>query len=197
MRAAGVAGVSRRRGPRTTRRDVQVRPAPDRVERCFEADAPNRLWVADITYIPTLAGSPRPGRPGGDVPNTRRGSHHRAAGRRARVRRGGPRDELGRVLRAGAVRGGKGAAGAASGHILHDRHYAVAADGGRPMRSGIATGIIVVGLIFTIGCGAPAPGRSTIRNSRDGTGGTRTGGTRTRTRIRHWRVARKPIHESA
>ena len=39
----------------------------------------------------------------------------------ARVRRGGPRDELGRGLRVGAVRGGKGAAGAASGHILHDR----------------------------------------------------------------------------
>ena len=56
MRAAGIVGVSRRRGPRTTRRDVQVRPAPDRVERRFEADAPNRLWVADITYIPTLAG---------------------------------------------------------------------------------------------------------------------------------------------
>ena len=56
MRAAGVAGVSRRRGPRTTRRDVQARPAPDRVERHFEADAPNRLWVSDITYVPTLAG---------------------------------------------------------------------------------------------------------------------------------------------
>ena len=54
MRAAGIAGVSRRRGPRTTRREVQDRPAPDRVERRFEADAPNRLWVADITYIPTL-----------------------------------------------------------------------------------------------------------------------------------------------
>ena len=35
MRAAGIAGVSRRRGPRTTRRDVQARPAPDRVERHF------------------------------------------------------------------------------------------------------------------------------------------------------------------
>ena len=56
MRAAGIAGVSRRRGPRTTRRDVQTRPAPDRVERRFEADAPNRLWVADITYVPTLVG---------------------------------------------------------------------------------------------------------------------------------------------
>ena len=56
MRAAGIAGVSRRREPRTTRRDTQARPAPDRVERHFEADAPNRLWVADITYVPTLVG---------------------------------------------------------------------------------------------------------------------------------------------
>ena len=56
MRSAGIAGVSRRRGPRTTRRAVRVRPAPDRVGRRFEAAAPNRLWVADITYVPTLAG---------------------------------------------------------------------------------------------------------------------------------------------
>ena len=56
MRAAGLAGVSRRRGPRTTRRAVRVRPAPDRVGRRFEAAAPNRLWVADVTYVPTLAG---------------------------------------------------------------------------------------------------------------------------------------------
>ncbi len=56
MRAAGIAGVSRRRGPRTTRRGVRVRPAPDRVARRFEAAGPNRLWVADITYVPTLAG---------------------------------------------------------------------------------------------------------------------------------------------
>ena len=48
MRAAGIV-ASRRRGPRTTRRDVQARPAPDRVERHFAADAPDRLWVADIT----------------------------------------------------------------------------------------------------------------------------------------------------
>ena len=53
--AAGIAGVSRHRGPRTTRRDVQARPAPDPVERDFEADAPNRLRVADITS-PRLVG---------------------------------------------------------------------------------------------------------------------------------------------
>jgi transposase InsO family protein len=33
-----------------------TRPAPDLVERNFVAAAPNRLWVADITYIPTWAG---------------------------------------------------------------------------------------------------------------------------------------------
>jgi len=53
MRRAGLAGVSRRRGVRTTRRDRGARPAPDLVQRKFTADAPDRLWVADITYIPT------------------------------------------------------------------------------------------------------------------------------------------------
>jgi putative transposase len=39
-----------------TVRDRDARPAPDLVERNFVATAPNRLWVADITYIPTWAG---------------------------------------------------------------------------------------------------------------------------------------------
>ena len=56
MREAGVSGVSRRKGPRTTRREPQARPAPDLVERRFESEAPNRLWVADITYVPSAAG---------------------------------------------------------------------------------------------------------------------------------------------
>ena len=56
MREAGLAGVSRRRGTRTTRTDSSHRTAPDRVERQFQADAPDRLWVADITYVPTWAG---------------------------------------------------------------------------------------------------------------------------------------------
>ena len=38
-RAAGIAVVSRRREPRTTRRAVRIRPAPDRVARRFEAAA--------------------------------------------------------------------------------------------------------------------------------------------------------------
>ena len=56
MREAGLAGVSRRKGTRTTRRDRDARPAPDLVDRDFTADAPDQLWVADITYIPTWAG---------------------------------------------------------------------------------------------------------------------------------------------
>lgn len=57
MRDGSIAGVSRRRGfVVTTRRDERQRPAPDLVQRTFVADAPNRLWVADITYVPTWAG---------------------------------------------------------------------------------------------------------------------------------------------
>ena len=56
MRAAGLRGAARRRFVATTRRDERARPAPDLVLRRFEADGPNRLWVADVTYVPTLAG---------------------------------------------------------------------------------------------------------------------------------------------
>ena len=57
MRVAGLVGASRRRGgPITTQRDKQARPAPDLVERDFQAAGPNQLWVADITYVPTAAG---------------------------------------------------------------------------------------------------------------------------------------------
>jgi putative transposase len=56
MKEEGVRGVCRRRQVKTTRRAADGRPAPDLVEREFKADGPNRLWVADITYIPTLAG---------------------------------------------------------------------------------------------------------------------------------------------
>jgi len=56
MRRAGLQGVSRRKGCWTTRRDRDARPAPDLVERKFVADATDRLWVADITFIPTWAG---------------------------------------------------------------------------------------------------------------------------------------------
>lgn len=56
MKAAGLKGVSRRRGTRTTIRDERLRPASDLVDRNFYAHEPNMLWVADITYVPTWAG---------------------------------------------------------------------------------------------------------------------------------------------
>jgi putative transposase len=58
MRAHGIRGVSRRRGfVVTTQRDPAKPPkAPDLVQRRFVADGPNRLWVADMTYVPTWAG---------------------------------------------------------------------------------------------------------------------------------------------
>ena len=56
MRQAGLAGASRRKGCWTTLRDKDARPAPDLVQREFAVEGPNRLWVADVTYIPTWAG---------------------------------------------------------------------------------------------------------------------------------------------
>jgi len=56
MRAIGLAGVSRRKGCVTTRREADRRQAPDLVERKFQAEAPDELWVADITYVPTWGG---------------------------------------------------------------------------------------------------------------------------------------------
>jgi len=57
MREAGLVGASHRHGgPTTTRRNKDDRPAPDLVDRDFNAAGPNQLWVADITYVPTMAG---------------------------------------------------------------------------------------------------------------------------------------------
>jgi putative transposase len=57
MRLVHLRGVSRRRGfVVTTRRDPAHPKAPDLVKRKFNADGPNQLWVADMTYVPTWAG---------------------------------------------------------------------------------------------------------------------------------------------
>jgi putative transposase len=56
MQELGIMGASRRRWVTTTMRDHDSRPAPDLVKREFKADQPNKLWVADITYIPTWEG---------------------------------------------------------------------------------------------------------------------------------------------
>jgi putative transposase len=56
MSTAGLYGASRRRWVTTTVRDRAAKPASDLIQRNFTATAPNRLWVADISYIPTWAG---------------------------------------------------------------------------------------------------------------------------------------------
>ena len=56
MRAAGLHGVQARRFVTTTVGDLTADRARDQVARQFTAAGPDRLWVADITYIPTWAG---------------------------------------------------------------------------------------------------------------------------------------------
>jgi len=56
MRQAGLVGCHRRRQRGTTRRDPAAAPAADQVQRHFVAAAPNRLWTADITAVPTAVG---------------------------------------------------------------------------------------------------------------------------------------------
>ena len=57
MRQAGIHGISKRRGfTVTTCRDKRQSPANDLVNRRFQATAPNQLWVADMTYVPTWMG---------------------------------------------------------------------------------------------------------------------------------------------
>ena len=57
MRAGGIQGAKRRGRPwRTTLADPRVARRPDLVERDFAAAAPNRLWVADFTYLRSWEG---------------------------------------------------------------------------------------------------------------------------------------------
>ncbi|WHS49943.1 IS3 family transposase [Rothia sp. SD9660Na] len=56
MKIAGVAGAHRGRKPMTTRAATVIDDRPDLVQRNFTADAPNRLWVADFTYVRTYSG---------------------------------------------------------------------------------------------------------------------------------------------
>jgi putative transposase len=57
MRELGIEGARRGRSFRTTtRRDERQAKPADLVDRRFQAAAPNRLWVADLTYVRTFAG---------------------------------------------------------------------------------------------------------------------------------------------
>ena len=56
MRLAGVSGKGKGGLPITTRRPNVPDLRPDLVEREFKAQGPNKLWVADITYVRTQKG---------------------------------------------------------------------------------------------------------------------------------------------
>jgi putative transposase len=57
MRELGIQGVSRRRkGLRTTARAKEAPAATDLVRRRFRSSGRDRLWVADITYVPSWQG---------------------------------------------------------------------------------------------------------------------------------------------
>jgi putative transposase len=56
MRHHGIQGRHKRRAPRTTDSKHSHPVAPNLLERQFSAPAPNRIWLADITYIPTGEG---------------------------------------------------------------------------------------------------------------------------------------------
>jgi putative transposase len=56
MRQAGLQGVRRGRRFITTRPDGSAERPPDRVNRDFTAEAPNRLWIVDFTYVATWSG---------------------------------------------------------------------------------------------------------------------------------------------
>jgi putative transposase len=56
MRAAGLVGAARGRVKRTTVADPAAERARDLVSRDFAPIAPDRLWVADLTYVSTWSG---------------------------------------------------------------------------------------------------------------------------------------------
>jgi len=56
MAKNGLQGAVRGMKHRTTVVDEQADRAPDLVDRDFTAHAPNRLWVADFTYVSTWSG---------------------------------------------------------------------------------------------------------------------------------------------
>lgn len=56
MAEAGLAGAVRGKVKRTTIADPAAARPDDLVQRRFAPTAPNRLWVADITYVSTWAG---------------------------------------------------------------------------------------------------------------------------------------------
>ena len=56
MRLAGVSARKRRRYKVTTHSHHRYPVAPNLIQRCFQTEKPNMVWVSDITYIKTAEG---------------------------------------------------------------------------------------------------------------------------------------------
>jgi transposase InsO family protein len=56
MRRHGIQGRYKRRAPRTTESNHALPVARNLLDRQFAAAAPNQVWLADMTYIPTAEG---------------------------------------------------------------------------------------------------------------------------------------------
>ena len=56
MRHHGIQGRYKRRVPRTTDSNHSLSIAPNLLEQEFTVAAPNQVWLADITYVPTTEG---------------------------------------------------------------------------------------------------------------------------------------------
>ena len=57
MRSLGIRGVVRGKKIITTNPDTSQPCTDDKVNRLFNADRPNKLWVSDFTYVPTWSGT--------------------------------------------------------------------------------------------------------------------------------------------
>lgn len=56
LQKMGLKGLPRIKRVRTTVADPQAAPAPNLLQRQFQVEAPNQVWVTDITYVPTREG---------------------------------------------------------------------------------------------------------------------------------------------
>ncbi|HUH53414.1 MAG TPA: IS3 family transposase [Microbacteriaceae bacterium] len=56
MKTLEIEGACREKRVKTTKRDLQAARHPDLVNRVFSAEAPNQLWVTDLTFVPTWQG---------------------------------------------------------------------------------------------------------------------------------------------
>ncbi|GAA2521587.1 hypothetical protein GCM10010407_09210 [Rarobacter incanus] len=56
MKVLKIEGARREKRVKTTKPDPRMPRHPDLVNRVFKADAPNQLWVTDLTFVPTWQG---------------------------------------------------------------------------------------------------------------------------------------------